>query len=79
MTLSSIGVGASPAIGNEEAKVEPTYASGDVPVHTDGYEGNILRASSDGGNRDLPVIPPIFIEMKKLTISSRCPFVGSCP
>lgn len=78
MTLSSIGIGASPVIGNEEAKIEPTYTTGDVPLHTN-EEGKSLRASSDGGDHELPVFPPILIEMERLTIAPRCPFVGSCP
>lgn len=79
MTLSSIGMGASPAIGNEEDKIEPTYTSGDVPIHTNADEGKSLRASSNDGDHELPVYPPLFIEMERLTIAPRCPFVGSCP
>lgn len=79
MTLSPIGTGASPAFGNDEAKIEPTHTSGDVPVHTNEYEGKSLRAPSDGGDHELPVFTPVFIEMERLTIASRCPFVGSCP
>lgn len=79
MTLSSIGIGASPVIGNEEDKTEPTHTSGDVPVHTNDFEGKGLRASNDGGDHELPVFPPLFIEIERLTIASRCLFVGSCP
>lgn len=79
MTLMSIGIGATPAIGNEEDKIEPTHTSGDVPVNNNDYEGKGLRASSDGGDHELPVFPPLFIEMERLTIASSCLFVGSCP
>ncbi|MCJ1343104.1 hypothetical protein MMC31_001295 [Peltigera leucophlebia] len=54
MTLSSTSVGASPAIENEEAKIEPTYSSGDVPVHSNEREEKSLRAASDGGDHELP-------------------------
>ena len=79
MTLSSIGIGASPAIGSEEAKIEPIHTNGDVTVHTNESEGKRLQASSDGGDHELPVFPPLFIEIETLTIASRCLFVGSCP
>lgn len=79
MTLSSIGIGTSPAIGSEEDKIEPTHTSGDVPVHTNDHEGKVLRASGDGGDHELPVFPPLFIEMDRLTIASRCLFIGLCP
>lgn len=67
MTLSSIGLGTSPATGNEVSEIEPTHTSGDVPVHTNEYEEKSLRASSDGGDHELPVFPQIFIKMKWLT------------
>lgn len=79
MTLNSIGIGASPAIGNEEAKIEPTHTNGDVPVHTNEYDGKGLRASSGGGDHELPVFSPMLIESDRLTIDSRCLYVGSCP
>lgn len=66
MTLSSTSVGASPAIENEEAKIEPTYSSGDVPVHSNEREEKSLRAASDGGDHELPVFHSISIKRKKI-------------
>ena len=79
MTLSSVSVGASPAIGNEEAKIKPSHTSGDVPVHPNEHEGKSLPAPSDDGDHEPPVFHLISIKRKRLTIAARCPSVGSCP